>query len=192
MSQVRILSFRPKKKKTALAVAFFFFDWDGTLKLFCTAKAGSHTKVSRSVAELPCHSDHQGTLVAQRSSVFFLSGQIPVFDVCYANRILFRLWRMFHSDQKSRIILIRLFLSKPQVWYIIAVRRISSALWTAYHHSLECIFLRFDDIQCFALMICRNKLRMIYKAIALILQQNLDLPGWFSSLQAFFVFSRKI
>ena len=33
-----------KKKKMALAVVFFFFDWDGTLKLFCVAKAGSHTE----------------------------------------------------------------------------------------------------------------------------------------------------
>ena len=30
------------------------------------------------------------------------------------------------------------------------------------HHALACICLRLDDIQCFALMIYRNKLRMIY------------------------------
>ncbi len=45
-----------------------------------------------------CHSDHKGTLVAQRSSVFFLFGQISFFDVCYANQILFCLWQMLHSD----------------------------------------------------------------------------------------------
>ena len=33
-----------KKKKTALAVVFFFFDWDGTSGLFYVAKAGSHTE----------------------------------------------------------------------------------------------------------------------------------------------------
>ena len=33
------------------------------------------------------------------------------------------------------------------------VRRISSALWAAYHHSLECIFLWFDEIQHYVLMI---------------------------------------
>ena len=32
------------------------------------------------------------------------------------------------------------------------------------HHAPACISLRLDDIQCFALMIYRNKLRMIYKA----------------------------
>ena len=30
------------------------------------------------------------------------------------------------------------------------------------HHAPACIFLRLDDIQSFALMIYRNKLRMIY------------------------------
>ena len=30
------------------------------------------------------------------------------------------------------------------------------------HHALACIYLRLDDIQCFALMIYRDKLRMIY------------------------------
>ena len=32
------------------------------------------------------------------------------------------------------------------------------------HHAPACICLRLDDMQCFALMIYRNKLRMIYKA----------------------------
>jgi len=32
------------------------------------------------------------------------------------------------------------------------------------HHAPACISLRLDDIQCPALMIYRNKLRMIYKA----------------------------
>ena len=34
------------------------------------------------------------------------------------------------------------------------------------HHALACISLRLDDIQCFALMISRNKLRMIYTPLA--------------------------
>ena len=54
-----------------------------------------------------CHSDHQGRFVTQWSNLFFLSGQIPGFDVCFANQILFRLWRMLHSDQKSTVIMIR-------------------------------------------------------------------------------------
>ena len=33
------------------------------------------------------------------------------------------------------------------------------------HHAPACIYLRLDDIQCSALMICRNKLWMIYKAM---------------------------
>ena len=45
-----------------------------------------------------CHSDQKQGLVSQRSSPIFVFVQIPVFDVCYANQILFRLWRMFHSD----------------------------------------------------------------------------------------------
>jgi hypothetical protein len=43
MSQVRILSFRPKKEKIALAVVFSFFAWYVNSVLFCRAKAGSHT-----------------------------------------------------------------------------------------------------------------------------------------------------
>ena len=38
----------------------------------------------------------------------------------------------------------------------------------ASHHAGACISLRLDDIQHFVLMIYRNKLRMIYKAYALI------------------------
>ena len=56
-----------------------------------------------------------------------------------------------------------LFLSKPQVWHIITTQScISSALRAVSHHAPACIFLRLDDIQCSALMIYRNKLRMIY------------------------------
>ncbi|MBQ8504984.1 MAG: hypothetical protein IJ492_01850, partial [Clostridia bacterium] len=58
----------------------------------------------------------------------------------------------------------RFGISSPhEVWWI------SSALWAVYHHALACIILRNDDIQCSALMIYRNKLRMICKAYALIL-----------------------
>ena len=61
MSQVRILSFRPKR-----------------------------------------------TFVAQRSNVCFVfEWRISVFDVCYANRILFRLRRMSHSDHKITQTLIK-------------------------------------------------------------------------------------
>ena len=58
-------------------------------------------------------------------------------------------------------------LSKPQAWHIIDARsavHIISPLGAVSHHATACIFLRLDDIQCFALMIYRNKLRMIYKA----------------------------
>ena len=60
-----------------------------------------------------------------------------------------------------------IFLSKSQTWHIIAAG--------VYHHALACISspkvysLRLDGIQNFVLVIYRNKLRMIYKAIALIL-----------------------
>jgi hypothetical protein len=54
------------------------------------------------------------------------------------------------------------------------VRRISSRARCALvsHHASACIFLRLDDIQCYALMIYRNKLRIIYKAYALIYLQK--------------------
>ncbi len=58
-------------------------------------------------------------------------------------------------------------LSKPQAWYIIAAQRavyIISPCVAVSHHALACIFLRLDDIHGFAVMIYRNKLRMIYKA----------------------------
>ena len=61
----------------------------------------------------------------------------------------------------------RIFLSKPQAWYIIAAQRavhIISPFAAVTHHASACIYLRLDDIQHFVLMIYRNKLRMIYKA----------------------------
>ena len=59
----------------------------------------------------------------------------------------------------------RIFLSKPQAWHIIAARsvvHIISPFGAVFHHAPACIFLRLDDIQHFVLMIYRNKLRMIY------------------------------
>ena len=61
-------------------------------------------------------------------------------------------------------------LSKPQAWHII------SPCGAGYHHGnavylitrQRASYLRLDDIQCSALMIYRNKLRMICKAYALI------------------------
>ena len=41
---------------------------------------------------------------------------------------------------KNLVLRNEVFLSKPQVWHLIAVRRISSALWAVYHHALACIF----------------------------------------------------
>ena len=55
------------------------------------------------------------------------------------------------------------------------VRCISSALRAVSHHAPACISLRLDDIQCSALMIYRNKLRMIYKAYALIYLRKCDI-----------------
>ena len=43
------------------------------------------------------------------------------------------------------------------------------------HHAPACIFLRLDDIQNCVLMIYRNKLRMIYKAYALIYLRKCDI-----------------
>ena len=56
-------------------------------------------------------------------------------------------------------------LSKPQAWYIITAQRavhIISPFGAVSHHAPACISLRLDDIQCSALMIYRNRLRMIY------------------------------
>ena len=65
-------------------------------------------------------------------------------------------------------------LSKPQAWYIIAAQRAvyiikggEPPLYLITRQRAFC--LRLDDIQPYGLMIYRNKLRMIYKACALIL-----------------------
>jgi len=47
-------------------------------------------------------------------------------------------------------------LSKPQAWHIITAQRavhIISPFGAVSHHALACIYLRFDDIQTFVLMI---------------------------------------
>ena len=61
------------------------------------------------------------------------------------------------------------------VWNPDSVVDIISPCGAVSHHSLACIPLRLDEIQCFALMIYRNKLRMIYKAYALIYLQKCDI-----------------
>lgn len=78
------------------------------------------------------------------------------------------------STNKKRTFVYQKFsfcLSKPQAWYIITARSevyIIIPFWAVSHHAPACIFLRLDDIQPCDLMIYRNKLRMIYKAYALI------------------------
>ena len=52
---------------------------------------------------------------------------------------------------------------------------IISPFGAVYHHASACILLRLDDIQCYALVIYRNKLRMIYKAYALIYLRKRDI-----------------
>ena len=76
------------------------------------------------------------------------------------------------SANKKRTFVYQKFsfcLSKPQAWHIIeCITRlwrdihsyIISPFGAVYHHALACISLRLDEIQCFALMIYRNKLRM--------------------------------
>ena len=64
-------------------------------------------------------------------------------------------------------------LSKPQAWHIIAAQRavhiIKGGSPPLYLITRQRAFsLQLDDIQHFVLMIYRNKLRMIYKACALI------------------------
>ena len=67
---------------------------------------------------------------------------------------------------------------------------LSIAKAMAYHHALACISspqayiinrrlhrFRNDDIQCSALMIYRNKLRMIYKAYALVYMPKCDVTN---------------
>ena len=56
-----------------------------------------------------------------------------------------------------------------------AVVDIISPCGAVSHHALACIYLRLDDIQPYGLMIYRNKLRMIYKACALILVRLCDI-----------------
>ena len=65
----------------------------------------------------------------------------------------------------------RLGISSPR-----EVRCISSAPSGLYLITRQrASYLRLDDIQCFALMIYRNKLRMIYKAYALIYLRKCDI-----------------
>ena len=54
------------------------------------------------------------------------------------------------------------------VYHHDAVVYIISPFGAVSHHAPACISLRLDDIQHYVLMIYRNKLRMIYKAYALI------------------------
>ena len=99
MSQVRILSFRPKKQFYPCGGIAFLL-WCVNSVLFCVAKAGSHTEgIYETKWSIPCH-----------------------------------------SDQKSRIILIRLFLSKPQVWYIITLQRVSHQPFGMYIITLQSVF----------------------------------------------------
>jgi len=79
--------------------------------------------------------------------------------------LLSRLW------QKIRIRKNADFLSKPQAWHIIAAQRAvhiikggKPPLYLITRQRASC--LRLDDIQCFALMIYRNELRMIYTPLA--------------------------
>ena len=61
-----------------------------------------------------------------------------------------------------------LFLSKPQAWYIIRRKSVDHQGRVAPLYLItrqRASFLRLDDIQTFGLMIYRNKLRMIYKAM---------------------------
>ena len=81
----------------------------------------------------------------------------------------------FHSfkAKNSENFVLGIFLSKLQAWHIIAARSvvyiIKGGLPPLYLITRQRVsYLRLDDIQCFALMIYRNKLRMIYKACALI------------------------
>ena len=68
-----------------------------------------------------------------------------------------------HPSQKIREPCSRIFLSKPQAWHIIrrkAVYHQPSGLYIITRQRVS--FLRLDDMQCFALMRYRNKLRMRY------------------------------
>ncbi len=71
-------------------------------------------------------------------------------------------------------------LSKPQAWHIIAARSVvhiikggEPPLYLITRQRAS--HLRLDDIQHFVLMIYRNKLRMIYKAYALIYLRKCDI-----------------
>ena len=81
----------------------------------------------------------------------------------------------YSPAKKSSFFGTRIFLSKPQAWHIIRRKSVyhqGRRAARAYHHASACIFLRLDEIQCFALMIYRNKLRMIYTACAVIWTRN--------------------
>ena len=66
---------------------------------------------------------------------------------------------MYYERKKYTLGRVCIFLSKPQAWYIITAR---SAVYitnngravVVSHHASACIFLQFDDIQHYVLMIC--------------------------------------
>ena len=62
----------------------------------------------------------------------------------------------YSPAKKSSFFGTRIFLSKPQAWHIITARSavdIISPCGAVSHHAPACIFLRLDDIRCFASMI---------------------------------------
>ena len=71
-----------------------------------------------------------------------------------------RWFESIYPSQKIRELCSRIFLSKPQAWHIIDARSaayiIKGASALVSHHAPACIYLRLDDTQCFALMICNS------------------------------------
>ena len=80
---------------------------------------------------------------------------MPQVQVLDARKLAIPSLRSLHSGQKSRIILIRLFYPNRRfgISSRFSVYTISS-IGAGYHHGIAVYtFLRFDDIQCSALMI---------------------------------------
>ena len=99
------------------------------LRLGARCRRFAYLQVSRSEAQLPCHSDQKMTVILiQNCSHFF----IQTAGLVYHHRTK---CGGYHQP----------------LWG-----------WISSRHSRAYPFLRFDDIQCSALMIYRNKLRMIY------------------------------
>ena len=103
------------------------------------------------------HSIDENLLVSPATPIICALPQHITFLPNYARKYRFRILAPLPKNSENEVL--GIFLSKPQAWHIIT-RSVYIIAVGVYHHQ-RCIFC--------GLMIYRNKLRMIYKAYALMI-----------------------